>query len=318
VAGSWPHPTTCPVSIHRDEHLVPPCHLTTEGDSLCDTDVPSVAIDSVTLLICLCGLAGNRAVLWVLGFCIQRDTMKPITACILGLAIINFLFLIFMVSSTLLFLLEDLSCSAITSPAYISFLFLLLLMFHSVGLYQLMAISIERCRCILCPRGLFCHLPQDLSWVLVSAVLWALSITSHEQEQCQVGLTSMYALNLFLVAVPMVISSTILFIHLKAGSQQQQQHKRLDIVIVLVALFSLPLSLWSFLQQLSYTAVPSHVVFLLTCITSSIKPFIYFLVGSWKRDCSMGSWEALQSVFEQPEENSASGNVPLEIMDTEA
>ncbi|XP_057882126.1 LOW QUALITY PROTEIN: mas-related G-protein coupled receptor member H-like [Melospiza georgiana] len=296
----------------------PPHQLSTEGDDLCGTDVTDVAIHSVTLLICLCGLAGNGAVIWVLGFRIKRDTMKPITAYILDLALINFLFLIFMVPSTLLFLQEDFSCSSIMAPAYINFFFLVFRMFYSVGLYRLTAISIERGRSMLCPPGLFCHLPQDLSWVVVSAMLWALSITaiaaisavnslcqSQEHKLCQGALISLYILSFLVFAPSMVISSTILFIHFK-GSSQQQQSKSLDIIVFLAVLLTLPLSLWNFLQQLSYTTVSPPVVLLFACMHSSINPFIYISVTKCWRHCSMGSLrECLQKVLEEPEGSSA-------------
>ncbi|XP_059704465.1 proto-oncogene Mas-like [Haemorhous mexicanus] len=299
----------------------------------CEITVSNMAMHFVTLLVGLCGLAGNGAFLRLLH-------VNPNTDFVFNQAITDFLFLIIMVPSTLLFLVEEVSCSAIMPLIYLSFLFYLSLFSYTMGLYRLMFISIQRCRSILCLFFCGCQLPERLVLVAMSVLFWVLlfvvtavnpTVTSqcqsHEQEQCQVALTSMYALNLFLFAAPMIISSTILFIHLKPGSQQQ--HKRLDIVIVLAALFSLPLSLWSLLQQLGYTAVPSQVVFLLTCITSSIKPFIYFLVGSWKRACSMGScWrqcsmescrkhsslqslrKAIHRVFEEPEENRAHRNVP--------
>ncbi|XP_036240354.1 mas-related G-protein coupled receptor member A1-like [Molothrus ater] len=306
----------------------------TDTPAPCEINVTNMAIDFVTLFVGLCGLAGNGVVLWFLH-------VNAITHFISKQAIIDFLFLIFMLPSTLLFLVEEVSCSAIMSLMYLSLLFQLSLFTYIIGLYRLMFISIQRCRSVLCL--VFCgfQLSEHLLWVLMTALFWVLlfifiavnpTVTSqcqsHEQEQCQVALTSMYALNLFLFAVPMVISSTILFIRLKPGSQQQQQqHKRLDIVIFLVALFSLPLSLWNFLQQLGYTVVSSQVVFLLACINSSIKPFICFLVGSWKRDWSMRScWrhcsmescrkhssmqslrEAIKRVFEEPKENTACGD----------
>ncbi|XP_053835881.1 proto-oncogene Mas-like [Vidua macroura] len=306
----------------------------TDGPGQCETNVSNVAIDLVTLLVSLCGLVGNGAFLWLLH-------INAITDFIFNQAITNFLFLIFMIPSALLFLLEEVSCSAIMAPMYLSLLFSLSLFSYTMGLYRLTFISIERCRSILCLFFCGCQLPERLLWVVMSVLYWAflfMVITvnpmvtslcqSHEQEQCQVALTSMHALNLFLVAAPLLISSTILFINFKPGSQQQK-HKRLDTAIVLVALFSLPLSLCSFLQQLGYMVVPSHTVFLLTCITSSIKPFIYFLVGSWKRDCSMGScWrhcsmgrfrrhssmqslrKAIRRVFEEPKRNTACGNDP--------
>ncbi|XP_064281914.1 mas-related G-protein coupled receptor member H-like [Passer domesticus] len=298
-----------------------------------------MAVHIVTLLIGLCGLAGNGAFLWLLH-------IDALTDFIFNQAITDFLFLIFMVPSALLFLVEEVSCSAIMPQMYLSLLFQLSLFSYNMGLYRLSFISIERCRSILCQFFCGCQLPERVLWVVMSALFWAFlfvviavnpMVTSQcqslEQEQCQVALTSMYALNLFLFAAPMVISSTILFINFKPGSQQQP-HRRLDIVIFLIVLLSLPLSLWSFLQQLGYTAVPSQVVFLLTCITSSIKPFIYFLVGSWKRPYSMRScWrhcsmqscrrhssvqslrKAIHRVFEEPKENTAHSTEPT--MDTQ-
>uniref|UniRef100_A0A8D2MGL4 G-protein coupled receptors family 1 profile domain-containing protein n=1 Tax=Zonotrichia albicollis TaxID=44394 RepID=A0A8D2MGL4_ZONAL len=284
--------------------------------------VPTMATHSVTLPICLSGLAGNGAVLCVLEFRIHRDAMKPITAYIFDLAIITFLFLIVMVPSTLLFLLVDFSCSSIMSPASIRFLFLLFRMFHSVGLYRLTAISIERGRSMLCPPGLFCHLPQDLSWVVVSAMLRALSISAiaaisvvnslcHSQEHklcCRGALISLYILNFLVFAPSMVIASTILFIHFK-GSSQQQQSKSLDIIVFLAVLLTLPLSLWNFLQQLGYTTVSSQVVLLFACMHSSFNPFIYISVTKCWRCCSLGSLrECLQQVFEEPEGSSGPSN----------
>ncbi|XP_074399792.1 mas-related G-protein coupled receptor member A1 [Zonotrichia albicollis] len=311
-----------------------PLFISTDTPAQCEINVSNMAIDFVMMLVGLCGLAGNGLILWLLH-------VNAITHFISKQAIIDFLFLIFMLPSTLVFLVEEVSCSAIMPLMYLSLLFQLSLFTYIIGLYRLTFISIQRCRSILCLVFCGCQLPEHLLWVLMTALFWVLlfvfiavnpTVTalcqSHEQEQCQVALTSMYALNLFLFAVPMVISSTILFIHLKPGSQQQP-HKRLDIVVFLVALFSVPLSLWFLLQQLGYTVVSSQALFLLGCINSSIKPFICFLVGSWKRDCSMGSYcrhcsmetcrkhssiqslrEAIHRVFEEPKENTASGNDP--------
>ncbi|KFV16439.1 Mas-related G-protein coupled receptor member H, partial [Tauraco erythrolophus] len=176
----------------------------------------------------------------------------------------------------------------------------------------LTAISIERCVSILCPLWYRCHRPQRLSAV-VCALFWALSIAfiaavtslclSHEHEHCRVALISMYVLNFTIFAPPMVISNVILFVKVLCGSRRRQP-KRLYIVIFLTVLFFLifvvPLSIWNFLQQFNYTAVPSQVVFLLACINSSINPFIYFLVGSYRRRCSLVSLQvAFRRVFEE-------------------
>ncbi|XP_014734232.1 PREDICTED: mas-related G-protein coupled receptor member H-like [Sturnus vulgaris] len=302
---------------------VSPSPVSPTGDDLCETDVTNVAIDGVLLLVCLCGLAGNGAVIWLQ----QRNS---ISLYIFDLAFVDFLFLLLMVPSTLLYLLETMSCSIIFPLTYLRILFLLSLLPYSLGLYLLTAVSIERCTSILCPLWYNRHCTQQLLEV-VNAVLWALSVgfivtvsslcLCQENEHCQASLISMYAFNLFLFAPAMIISSTILFIKIKSGPQHQQP-KRLDIVILLtvliVLLFAVPLSLCNFLQELDYITVSFQVVLLLICIHSSIKPLIYFLVGSWRRDCSMGScWKqcsiqslrkALQRVFGEVKENPASSD----------
>ncbi|XP_054683265.1 mas-related G-protein coupled receptor member H-like isoform X1 [Grus americana] len=290
---------------------------TTDGDDSCRIEVTDLATDGVTLLVCLCGLVGNGAVLWLLGFRIRRN---PITVYILNLAVADFTFLLFMVTSALLYMMQNI-CSTVVSLMYLRSLFLLSLFSYNMGLYLLTAISIERCVSILCPLWYHCRRPQCLS-ALVCALLWALSIaviaavTSlcllHEHEHCQMALISMYVLNFLIFAPLMVISSTILFIKVQCGSQQHQP-KRLYIAVFLTVLFflllALPLSIWNFLQQFNYTNVPSQIVFLLACINSSINPFIYFLVGSCWRHCSLVSLQvALQRVFEGPEDNMACSN----------
>ncbi|KAM7035065.1 uncharacterized protein M8220_011104 [Acridotheres tristis] len=326
-----PLPAQCPsmeVSTVSPLFTSPP-----NGPGLCEIDVTNVAIHSVTLLVCLCGLAGNGPVLWLLH-------INTITDFIFNQAFTDFFFLLITVPSTLLVLLEEVSCSTIMPQIYLSLLFQLSLFSYNIWMCRLMFISIERCKSILCPFLCGCQLPERLLFLLTCVLFWAFffvfivvnpTVTSlcqsQDQGHCRVVLLSMYILNPFLFATPMVISSTTLFIHFMPGSQQQQP-KRLDIVFFLIALFSLPLSLWYFLQQFGYTVLSSQVVFLLACINSSIKPFIYFLVGSWRRDYSIGScWrqcsmescrrhfsikslrKALHRVFGKPEENPASSDV---------
>ncbi|KAL9850925.1 mas-related G-protein coupled receptor member X1-like [Geothlypis trichas] len=278
----------------------------TEGDDLCETDVTSVAIHSVTLLICLCGLPGNGAVIGLLGLKI-RDYG------IFSLAVIDFLFLLFAFPSTLLFLVEDVSCSPIMPLLYLNFLFQLSVLPLYWGLFWLMPSSIVLFMYKLC--WLCCHreLPERLEWVLDTVQSWAFFALftvfptgtylcpSHEQEYCRVPLISMYTLSLLLFVAPTLISSTADFIKAKWGSQQQQPERR-DIVIFLIVLFIFLFNLCNFLQELGYITVSSEVVFLLTCINSSIKPFIYFLAGGCRRPCSVRSlWLSLQMVFDEPE-----------------
>ncbi|KFW79936.1 Proto-oncogene Mas, partial [Manacus vitellinus] len=176
----------------------------------------------------------------------------------------------------------------------------------------LTAISIERCGSILCPLWYRCHRPQHLSGVMC-ALLWVLSVAviamvtspclAHKDELCQMSLISMFVLNFLIFAPPMVISNVILFIKVHCGSKRRQP-KRLYIVIFLTVLFFLifgvPLSLFHLLNQLNYSFVSSQIAFLLACINSSTNPFIYFLVGSYWRRCSLVSLQvAFRRVFEE-------------------
>ncbi|XP_066855044.1 uncharacterized protein [Anser cygnoides] len=113
---------------------------TPDGEDACEIDVPDMAVDGVTLLICLCGLVGNGAVLWLLGCRIRRN---PITVYILNLAVADFTFLLFMLTSALLYILDNLSCSTFPVFMYLRSFLLPLLLTHNMGMYLLTAISIE-------------------------------------------------------------------------------------------------------------------------------------------------------------------------------
>ncbi|XP_063015581.1 mas-related G-protein coupled receptor member H-like [Melospiza melodia melodia] len=277
----------------------------TEEDDLCETDVTSVAIHSVTLLICLCGLAGNGAVIGLL-------SLNGRNYGILYMAVTDFLFLLFVVPSALLFLVEDMSCTPILPLLYLNFLFQLSVASLYWGLFMWMPISNVLSIYKLCKLCCHCGLPERL-WLVVGCVQnWAFfalftvipTMTflcpSHEQERCRVAFISMYTIILLLFVVPMAISHTIDFIKSKRGSQQQQP-KRRDIVMGIIVLVIVLFIVCNFLQQLGYITVSTQVFFLLTCMYSSIKPFIYFLVGQCWRPCSMESLRlSLQRVFEEP------------------
>ncbi|KAM8807367.1 mas-related G-protein coupled receptor member H-like [Eudromia elegans] len=290
---------------------LPPVQTATEGndDLRCVVDTSAVVLDGATLLVCPCGLLGNGAVLWLLGFCIRRN---PVTVYILNLAFADFIYLLFMLTSALLYIVEDVSCSAFNFLEYQRPLFLLSLFAYNMGLYLLTAISVERCVSVLFPLWYRCRRPERLSAVMC-ALLWALSISviaavtslclAPPRDRCQMALVSMYVFIFVIFVLPMVVSNVILFIKILCSSQRRQ-HKRLYIVIFLTVLFFLifavPLSIQKFLQQFNYDFGPSQVVFLLVCVNSSINPFIYFLVGSCRRHCSLISLKvAFQRVFEE-------------------
>ncbi|XP_066176430.1 mas-related G-protein coupled receptor member H-like isoform X2 [Sylvia atricapilla] len=289
-----------------------------EGDDLCEIDVTNVAIHSVTLLICLCGLVGNGAVL-----CLLR--LKRCNIDIYCLAFADFLFLLITVPSTLLFLVEDVSCSPIMPLLYVSVVFLL----SVVSCYWALFLMTFRRYINYMSKfyNLCCHcdLPWWLLFVVFSVQFWAFfalftvipAVTnlcpSHQQEHCRAALISVFAIILLLFGVPMVISYTIDFIKAKWGSMEQQPRRR-ETVVFLMLLIILLLSLFNILHQLGYTVVSSEVFLLLNCIQTSMKPFIYFLAGGFPRPCSLGSLRSsLQRVFdEQKEEAAHSSDVPMD------
>nr|XP_026654952.1 mas-related G-protein coupled receptor member H-like [Zonotrichia albicollis] len=278
----------------------------TEGDDLCETDVTIVVTHSSTLLLCLCGLVGNGAVIRLL-------SLKGDNFFIRGMAVTDFLFLLLTVPSALILLVEDVSCSLILPLLYLRFLFRLSLfscywvplLLMTFGLAMYIKKLLKRC----CRRDL----PNDLLWVVMIVQFWAFSALfaeiptltpqcqSNDQEHCREALIAVWAIILLLLVTPitvLVISSTINLIKAKWGSEQKQP-EGLDIVIVSIGLFTLLFILCNFLQQLGYVTVPSHFFFLLTCINSSIKPFIYFLAGRCWRSCSVESLRlSLERVFD--------------------
>ncbi|XP_066176385.1 mas-related G-protein coupled receptor member H-like [Sylvia atricapilla] len=278
----------------------------TEGDDLCEIDVTNVAIHSVTLLISLCGLVGNGAVLCLL-------SRKRCNSDIYCLAFADFLFLLITVPSALLFLVEDVSCSPIMPLLYVSVVFLL----SVVSCYWALFLMTFRRYINYMSKfyNLCCHcdLPWWLSFVVFSVQFWAFfalftvipAVTnlcpSHQQGHCQAALISVFAIILLLFGVPVVIPSAIDFIKAKWGSMEQQPRRR-ETVVFIMLLIILLLSLCNILHQLGYTVVSSEVFLLLNCIQTSMKPFIYFLAGRCWRPCSLGSLRSsLQRVFDEQE-----------------
>ncbi|KAM4899282.1 proto-oncogene Mas-like [Sylvia borin] len=284
-----------------------------EGDDLCEIDVTNVTIHSVTLLLSLCGLVGNGAVLHLLSWkCSNLD--------IYCLAVADLLFLLFTVPSALLFLVEDVSCSHIMPLPYLSFLFQLSVFSSYWALFLVMVRSninyMSKFYNVCC----HCNLPwwllslvfcvQCLASFIFFTVIPAVTnlCLSHPEEHCQATLISMHVVILLLIAAPTVIPTTVKFIKVKWGSMEQQPRRR-EIVVFIMVLFILLLILCNFLQRLGYSIVSSEVLLLFNCIQTSIKPFIYFLAGGFRRPCSLRSLpSSLQRVFDGHDEEAAHSN----------
>ncbi|XP_074854673.1 mas-related G-protein coupled receptor member H-like [Carettochelys insculpta] len=263
------------------------------------------SIYSVTLLICLLGLLGNGMVLWFFGFCIQRN---PFTVYILNLGMADFGFLLLLAVFLTTEMVNILNCFHLD----LSLFALLFLFTYNTSLYLLTAISIERCLAVFFPLWCQCHCPKHLS-AIVCFLLWVLSslliglvhyfCVSSVTAKCPMTFLPMHILNLLICIPIMVLSSVTLSIKVQCCSQQRQQRKLYAIILLIVLfflLFAIPLSIQLFAVYFSYAFFSIEICFTLASINSSSNPFIYFLVGSYKKRQFRGSVKVvLQAVFEE-------------------
>uniref|UniRef100_A0A8C3FQD9 G-protein coupled receptors family 1 profile domain-containing protein n=1 Tax=Chrysemys picta bellii TaxID=8478 RepID=A0A8C3FQD9_CHRPI len=249
-------------------------------------DAPPGAIDGITLLICLFGLVGNGIVLWFLGFHIKRN---PFTVYILNLAVSDTFFLLCSTAYLIVYVVEYPFC---VNDVFI-YVFLLFsmpaLLMYSTSLYLLTAISTERCLSVLYPIWHRCRRPKHLS-AIVCTLLWALSMLF----SCPVGVFC-----IVLSGEHCVISflpTLTLFIKVQHSSQRRQPGKLYAVILVQIFLF--------------YHNIfdSSEIFHMLASASSSINPFIYFLVGSYGKRRFCGSIKvALQRVFEEKTDSREDG-----------
>ncbi|XP_067388104.1 mas-related G-protein coupled receptor member H-like [Emydura macquarii macquarii] len=271
-------------------------------------DEPPVTIYSIILLICLFGLVGNGIVLWFLGFHIKRN---PFTVYILNLGTTDTCFLLCSVTCIITHMVKGSFCVDETF-IFIFLLFdLLSVLTYSNSLYLLTAISTERCLSVIYPIWHRCHRRRHLS-AIVCALLWTLSILLAgpvaffcvilKNEICGISLLPVFVLNVLIFTPIMVLSNLTLFIKVRRSSQRQQPGKLYIVILLSVLfflLFAVPMSVQMFL--VFHNIYDSSEIFhMLSSANSSINPFIYFLVGSYRKRRFRGSVkDALQSVFEE-------------------
>ncbi|XP_053880768.1 mas-related G-protein coupled receptor member H-like [Malaclemys terrapin pileata] len=279
-------------------------------------DAPPGAIDGIALLICLFGLVGNGIVLWFLGFHIKRN---PFTVYILNLAVSDTFFLLCSTAYLIVCVVKYPFC---VNDVFI-YVFLLFnmpaLLMYSTSLYLLTAISTERCLSVLYPIWHRCHRPKHLS-AIVCTLLWALSMLFScpvgvfcivlSGEHCVISFLPMCFLNVLIFTPIMVLSSLTLFIKVQHSSQRRQPGKFYAVILLTILfflLFTVPQSVQIFLFY--HNIFDSSEIFhMLASASSSINPFIYFLVGSYGKRRFCGSIKvALQMVFEEKTDSREDG-----------
>nr|XP_002709243.2 mas-related G-protein coupled receptor member X2 [Oryctolagus cuniculus] len=246
----------------------------------------------LTFVIALLGLAGNAAVLWLLGFRIRKNAFS---IYILNVAGADFLFLCCRVVVCLFdhFNLFNTSVSGF---------FPVWNFFYLVGLSILSAISTDRCLSVLWPVWYRCRRPRHLSSVLC-ALLWALSLVLSVLEGKHCGFlfgywekarcrNSDFFTAAWLVFLFLILSGSSLALLLRIlCSSRKLPLTRLYVTVLLTVLIFLLCGLpygikWYLLFWIDSFNLPAHfhpVMVLLSCVNSSANPIIYFFVGSCRR-----------------------------------
>ncbi|XP_008844549.1 mas-related G-protein coupled receptor member D [Nannospalax galili] len=256
------------------------------------------AVSFLAMTTCLCGMAGNGVVLWLLSFRVQRSSF---CVYVLNLAAADLLFLFCM--ATLLSLETGLLLKTSPSAMFYEVMKRTKYFAYTAGLSLLTAISTHRCLSVLFPIWYKCHQPQYLP-AGVCGALWALALLMNflasffcmqfwHPDESHCFLVDMVFSGLILgIFMPvMTLSSAILFVRVRKSTGLRRRPRRLFVVIlasVLVFLTcSLPLGVYWFL--LYWVGLPRAVSLLyiclsrlFSCLSSSANPLIYFLVGSQK------------------------------------
>nr|CDG86202.1 TPA: Mas-related G protein-coupled receptor D [Macaca mulatta] len=277
-----------------------------------------LVLSSLAMFTCLCGMAGNSMVIWLLGFRMRRT---PFSIYILNLAVAD---LLFVFSMAAMLSLETQPLVSTTDKVH-ELMKRLKYFAYTVGLSLRTAISTQRCLSVLFPIWFKCHRPRHLSaWVC--ALLWMLCLLTNgltscfcskflkfNKDQCFRVDMVQAALIMGVLTPVMTLSSLTLFVRVRRSSQQwRRQPTRLFVVVlasVLVFLIcSLPLGFYWFVLYWLNLPPDTKVLYfnlsrLSSSMSSSANPLIYFLVGSRRSRRLQGSLGTVlqRALREEPE-----------------
>ncbi|XP_066479311.1 mas-related G-protein coupled receptor member A2-like [Tiliqua scincoides] len=249
---------------------------------------------SIICMVCIFGLVGNGAVIWLLGFRIKRN---PFSTYILHLAVADFGVLLSIAGTYIA------ECSFTDMPRFHHCLIVaqsFSQFVYSASQFLLAAFSIDWCVSVLFPIWYRCHRPRNLS-TIVCAFIWIVCFLVH--GICAI-LKEVWALRylfpvfyVLLVSVMVcllliTVSSLILFIRFCFTSQLCKL-----LVAILLALFfflilAFPFNVICIINVAKFNSdyepvkLCRLVQYGLLCafVNSFVNPLIYFLVGRKKRD----------------------------------
>ncbi|XP_048217253.1 mas-related G-protein coupled receptor member A-like [Perognathus longimembris pacificus] len=278
-------------------------------------------------IIAVIGLAGNAAVIWLLGFRIPRNA---ISVYILNLAVADFLYLCF---QFIYYLHEFTSYFLHSMGDYFFHAFHFLFFYLCIaGLGFLSVISLERCLSVLCPIWYRCRRPRHAS-SFMCVLLWVLpvpfsSLLTHYcpdtsavyyyGHQCALNILSAdgYLLLLFVIVSG---SSLAITVRMFCGSRRMSL-TRLYVTIllsVLVYIFcGLCFLIFSSLKVMfsidiyHFYCYLYELLDLLAAVNSCANPIIYFFVGSFRQWQRQNLQRVLQKALQDtPEDNECGGSL---------
>ncbi|KAM4688973.1 proto-oncogene Mas-like [Discoglossus pictus] len=288
------------------------------------------------LVICLVGLLANAVTFWFLCCRIPRTKY---TVYIINLIFADFTYLFFNVVLMLLQINHFMG----PFPYFpgLNQLILSLEIFYDAayqaGMFFLLAISIERCLSVFFPIWYRCHRPKHQS-LIVCLSLWVFSCLisfldnlvcppksfSAGSVTCTGVQTMTFVLTIGISLPLMLLSSSILLMKIQKMSKRFRPPKLYIIIIASAFVFLIATVPVKFLWLLLYLKLlPNdfhsvgffYASVFCTALSSSINPFIYFIVGRQKKRRLKGSiHSALHHVFHEEEED----ETPVENGDSSA
>ncbi|NXW89514.1 MAS protein, partial [Alopecoenas beccarii] len=251
----------------------------------------------VTLLVCLCGLVGNGAVLWFLG---SRDRRNPIVIYVLSLAVADITFLLSIAVALLIFYGSESLCHRLDWWDVATVLNITIFFSFTASVYVLTAFSAMTSLSMLPLARGPCHRSQHLS-ALVCALLWVLSfLLTITLYFCPAALI-VFALSYLVSVLILIFSALTLLARLLCSSWQYPPRKLC--VVVLLAVFFFPFftadfGYWLLLRLFDFSVFVFDASLPLACVNSSINPVIYFLAGCCAKKFTLSARVAFQRAFE--------------------
>lgn len=251
----------------------------------------------ITVLICLCGLVGNAAALWLLRPHIRRNF---ITIYIFNLAVADFIFLFSVVIALVIFYGPQSFCHSLGSQDMMTVLSVVITFAFIAGVYLMAALGARTCLPAI-PRPLC---PCQNSWclpALLCALLWALALlltlTLYFSPPMLVAFVLSYLLSLLIL----ILSGLALFAKLLCCSWQYLPRK--FYIAVLLAIISFPFftadfAYWLLLRLFDFSVLAFDTSLLFACVNSSIKPVLYFLAGCCMKKFTFSIRVACHRAFE--------------------